>query len=195
MYKNQTRGLIVFLIAIAVVMIAIGGYLMPGAIRSQNETKETPPTEKQKQMSSMASHNKNMVFDAGEKKQAAARRQLNEANVLKTLKGSYRKLGKVDFNEKTKVYTLTITNKDFNKAMTYLKKNPDQSKTVQWPASVKGFTKTSLVIKKGAGAGYQFRIVAPIPSKQTLLTVEDGKVLENFIKEWVSAAKRLKVGA
>ncbi len=131
----------------------------------------------------MASHNKNMVFDAGEKKQAAARRQLNEANVLKTLKGSYRKLGKVDFNEKTKVYTLTITNKDFNKAMTYLKKNPDQSKTVQWPSSVKGFTKTSLVIKKGAGAGYQFRIVAPIPSKQTLLTVADGKVLENFIKE------------
>ncbi|EHO50195.1 hypothetical protein [Lentilactobacillus kisonensis] len=182
-YKNESRGLIIGLMAAAVIMIGIGGAIMPGAIRDQHQSKETPPTQQRKQMSSMTSHNNNLVFDAGQRKQAAARRQLNEANVEKTLVSSYRKLGKISFNVKTRVYTLTITNSNFNKAMTYLKANPSQSKTVRWPASVKGFTKTSLVIKKTAGSGYKFRVVAPIPSKQTLLTVEDGKVLENFVKE------------
>ncbi|GHP13284.1 hypothetical protein YK48G_07090 [Lentilactobacillus fungorum] len=182
-YKNEDRKLIVFLMAIAVVMLVFGGIMLPGAIRDQHESKETPSTEKRMQMSSMTSRDNNRVFDAGQKKQAAARQQLNEANVKKTLTSSYQKLGTVTFDKQARVYTLTITDRNYIKAMTYLKSNPNQGKTVRWPESVKGFLKTSSVIQKTAGMGYKFRVVAPIPTKQTLLTVQDGRVLENFVKE------------
>ncbi|MCH4165692.1 MAG: hypothetical protein LKF37_13050 [Lentilactobacillus diolivorans] len=75
-----------------------------------------------------------------------------------------------------------IKNKGFNQTMTYLKAHPKQARQYKWSKIIKGFEKTSLMIKKGLGGQYQLRVIAYTPQRQSVLTVVNGHGRHSFVK-------------
>ncbi|MCH4164614.1 MAG: DUF308 domain-containing protein [Lentilactobacillus diolivorans] len=180
-YKNETRGMFVFLIGLSVVMIIGGGSMIPHAYAQQTVSQKPASAQQQASMSSI-NQNQNGPFDGGAHQRAASKQLFAEKVIKKQLSKDYRKLGTVMLDQTHKTFVLTISNKDFNQAMTYLKTHPKQAQQLKWPKTVSGFEKTSLMIENGLNKHYQLKIIAKIPYRQPILTVANGHKIRSFVK-------------
>ncbi|MFD1124182.1 hypothetical protein ACFQ22_02235 [Lentilactobacillus raoultii] len=181
-YKNESRVLFVVLGLIGVAFFVYGSVTTPKYARIQTETKKKLSQKESEKAAHLSSHAQNTVFDDGTAKKQAAAQKLHERNVEKQLKSEYRQTGNLTFNRRTKTYSLTITDRNFIKAMTYLKQSPSQANQLKWPRTVNNFKVTSQSIKKSLGKGYTLQIQAAIPKTETLLRIRDGQVITNFVK-------------
>lgn len=180
-YHHESRSWIVGLMVAGMALVIFGIVTLPKDWHNQLSTQKARSSQSTKK-ASLAPHPQNMVFDGGAKKRAAAHQQLNEQATRKQLATSYQSMGKLTFNSNQKTYVLTITDSGYTKAMVYLKAHPNQAKQIKWSDSVASFEKTSRSIKKTLGPGYQLIIKDHLPKLTTLLTLKDGKPIQNFVK-------------
>ncbi|PWG00712.1 hypothetical protein [Levilactobacillus bambusae] len=135
-----------------------------------------------KDFSANFSDQKDSVFDGGKADRAKAEQTLKVQQMSKQLRETYADLGQVTYTATTKTWTLTITDKDFNKAVTYLSQNPGEGQKIKWPSFVTNMTKTSQSIQKNVGSGYTWQIKSSAASDSIILRLKDGKVTQNLAK-------------
>lgn len=122
-----------------------------------------------------------VVFNEANEKKAAATTKLKEESILKQLKANYRSMGSVSFDDSTKTFTVTPTDKKYVKSLKTVKKYPDQNEKAITTIT-QNFESLSSSIKKHLAKGYTVRLLDPSTPNKTLLSVKDGAVATTNFK-------------
>jgi len=122
-----------------------------------------------------------VVFNEANEKKAAATTKLKEESILKQLKANYRSMGSVSFDDSTKTFTVTPTDKKYVKSLKTVKKYPDQNEKAITTIT-QNFESLSNSIKKHLAKGYTVRLLDPSTPNTTLLSVKDGAVVTTNFK-------------
>ncbi|MFC6202337.1 hypothetical protein ACFP1L_10685 [Lactiplantibacillus nangangensis] len=122
-----------------------------------------------------------VVFNEANEKKAAATTKLKEESILKQLKANYRSMGTVSFDDSTKTFTVTPTDKKYVKSLKTVKKYPDQNEKAITTIT-QNFESLSTSIKKHLAKGYTVRLLDPSTPNTTLLSVKDGAVVTSNFK-------------
>lgn len=179
---NHTRGFIVIIMGISIVLITFGLLKLPHQIQIEHEN-TMALTNKQREQASSDIRPKNAdILTGKDKKQRIAHQKLEESKMKSQLNQGYKTMGPITFHHSSRTYTLTIANDDYNKAMKYLASNPDLAKQIGWQKSVKSFRLTSTTIRKALGKEYKFKVVAKIPKEKTIFIGKNGHTIYNFVK-------------
>lgn len=122
-----------------------------------------------------------VVFNEANEKKAAATTKLKEESILKQLKANYRSMGTVSFDDSTKTFTVTPTDKKYVKSLKTVKKYPDQNEKAITTIT-QNFESLSSSIQKHLAKGYTVRLLDPSTHDTTLLSVKDGAVVTTNFK-------------
>lgn len=165
-----------FMVIVSLALTVYGVWNLPywsgnDAAQQRSAATQTSSSSQSASSSSFSQPNNNGLTGQTAQQSTATAQQ----NVLTQLKKSYKSIGAVTFNAKTKTYQIEPSDTDTVKALKYVISTPAKANDAGWDKLTKSIKTTSKQLKKALGNGYSISMMQPDGSSKAMYTVKNGK--------------------